>query len=435
MSWINPDLQLQNLINLLNGIGNFVGYFNKWTPSDNNIVVSNNETTITSTQNNVSYCYSSISYTDTFTLQATTGSNNTNMVLGISKNLNEEFTNPASLSMEMTDYGLMVDNQSSTSTIYLIVNGQITITINALSLPTVKIVYDGTNTLYFYQNNEEILAFRQTITFTKSIYAVISSFYGGKFSNIVWSGSGSGGGQTELTLAEVLLNGNDAHNLTITNLMNIESGIIYGKTNNLQLCSDSTKSKNLTIQTITSVSSPFFGDPYISLSNQSNTKTSRVFDSIFNPPQTNYYFDYSNSGPTTKIYPATPISIMSFTLQKAYQSFTCNLTKFIFDIDNQGVGGNSIFVKFYLSTNVNALYDDYTGIFTTDDLNTDGNFTNVDNIILTYYNSTNTTNNILYLNAYIANNNSGFYDLNNIQIAGQIISNSLPQVNITPSLI
>ena len=87
MSWINPDLQLQNLINLLNGIGNFVGYFNKWTPSDNNITVTNNETTITSTTNNVSYCYSSISYTNNFSLESTVGNNNTNMVLGISKNL------------------------------------------------------------------------------------------------------------------------------------------------------------------------------------------------------------------------------------------------------------------------------------------------------------------------------------------------------------
>ena len=229
MSWINPDLQLQNLINLLNGIGNFVGYFNKWTPSDNNITVTNNETTITSTTNNVSYCYSSISYTNNFSLQSTVGNNNTNMVLGISKDLTQVFQNPSASSFKMLDYGIMVDNQSQStnSTIYLVLNGQYNSgsAFNSSLLPTIKMVYYGTK-IYFYQNNIEIVSFRQTITFTQNIFATVNSFYGGKFTNISWSGTGSAGGQTDLSLAEVLANGNSANNQSITNLNNVNCTIL-----------------------------------------------------------------------------------------------------------------------------------------------------------------------------------------------------------------
>ena len=439
MSFINPVIETNKLINELNDIAYFVGYKTRIIPVNGAIVFNDN--TAVSTVNNTQYGYSTNNFLESWIAQATPILN-TNCFIGVSQNINQVFAGASSVSMQMVDYGVIIDNQSNNVlTIFLIKNGAINFTptiTNANQVAPVKMAYSE-GSINFYIDNVIQTGFAQTGLALENCSLIVGGFVGGTLQNIIWTGSDSGG--INQNLKDVLTTGNDGGGNAINNVStvavtsNVTVPVINGTNNNLQFCSDSTKTKALSIQTITSVASPFFGDPYISLSNQANTKTSRVYDTLFNSPETNYYFDYTNIGPTTKIYPAAGKSIMAFKLQKPYQSFTCNLTKLIFDIDNQGTGGKPIFVQFYLTTIIDGSFGDYTGSFTTDDLNTDGNFTNFDNIILTYYNATNTVNDILYLNAYIANNNSGNYDFNNIQVAGQIVANSLPQVSINPSLI
>ena len=84
MSWINPDIELQNLINQIKAIGNYVGYFYSLIPV-NGATVSNNNTKVITTSNN-QYAYSSNNYLTTWTAQANP-SLNSNMFIGISTDI------------------------------------------------------------------------------------------------------------------------------------------------------------------------------------------------------------------------------------------------------------------------------------------------------------------------------------------------------------
>ena len=432
MSWINPDLQLQNLINLLNGIGNFVGYFNKWTPSDNNITVTNNETTITSTTNNVSYCYSSISYTDTFTLQATTGNNNTNMVLGISSDLSKKYQNPSSISMEMVSYGVLIDNQSQSTncTIYLVLNGNYvsTTAITSSLLPTVKIVYDGSN-LYFFQNNIEIVTFRQTITFTQNIFATVNSFYGGKFTNISWSGTGSAGGQTDLSLAEVLANGNSANNQSITNLNNVNCTIL--EANNV-LANSYSGTSEVRIEVAESQSYMTLqqagGNPVLSLINQYNN-AGLVYDTFFNPSAQNISAQFQSTSNTRNILPAVGTSVLSLNLVN-----NMNISNIKFSIDSLGTAikpGTVLYL--YITAVKDEAYNANSGnLFTSGELTSNNLSVTAQDVILTYQKLIYNPTEEFYLNCLINYDNGGYYQLNNFEFECKMINTNDKNWNVLP---
>lgn len=433
-SW-NTGLYLNQLQREINAISEFIGINNKWTPSNSNIVVSNNQSTITSTTNNTSYCYSSITYTNSFSLESTVANNNTNMVMGISKDLSKVYPNASSTSMQMCDYAMMVDNQSQSanSTIYLVLNGQYNSNkvFTSSLLPNIKMVYDGTS-IYFYQNNVEIISFRQTITFSDKIYATINSFYGGSLTNIIWSGTGGDGPGPDISLSEVLTNGNDATNQSIINLSSINTPIIYGNNNSLSFSADQSKVKSLNLAV-------FQNNPMLYLYNQSNTLQGRVFDNVFYNPQNNFIISYQQTLPTKKILPNTPTSILSFNLAQTYSNYNLNLNPFNFDYDSQGTAipvGQGLF-KFYITVQKDApINNSLQNSFTTPDISQTGIYNSTDNIILYYTNSSANTQ-TLYLNVIIPyNNDGGGYDINNMSFSMEMINNVSPIITtIVPALV
>jgi hypothetical protein len=448
MSFINPVIQTNKLLNQITELEYFTGFLSKFI-GVNNPIISNNYTSATFI-NNTQYIYSSISRSANFSMEMILNLNS-NLILGLTTDITKSYIPASAPSIKMIDLGMVCDSQSNTGflDIFQVVNGVVGSVIQSfpMSIITAKITYDGVNLKYYVNNN---IIYTLPISIVDNIYCVVSSFYNGSCYNLSFTGDNSSGGSgSSQDLKEVLLIGNDAGNNSINNVNNLSSNqvisttsiqtpLLIGTSNNLNFSSDTTKTKGLSLQTITGAG-PDSGNPYLFLSNQStiNPVTSRVFDTVFNSPQTNYYFDFNNIGSgsgTGKIYPNIPKSIMTFKLNKGYQSFTCNFTKMIFDIDNQGSTTNPIYLKLYLSNTINSASDDFTGAFTTDNLLVDSNFTNIENVILTYYNSNN-LNPIIYLNAFITNDNGGYYDLNNLDFSGQIIANSLLQIYIAPSLI
>jgi hypothetical protein len=357
------------------------------------------------------------------------------MVMGISKDLSKVYPNASSPSMQMCDFGVMCDNQSQStnSTIYLVINGQYNSdsAFTSSLLPTIKMVYDGTK-IYFYQNNIEIISYRQTVTFSDKIYATVNSFYGGSLTNIIWSGTGGDGPGPDISLSEVLTNGNDATNQSIINLSSINTPIIYGNNNSISLSADSSKTKSLSLAV-------FQNNPLLYLYNQANTLQGHVFDNTFYNPQNNFIIGYQQTLPTKKILPNTPTSILSFNLSQTYSNYNLNLNPFNFDFDSQGTAiplGQGIF-KFYITTQKDAaINNSLQNSFTTPDISQSGVYNSTSNIILYY---TNTFSNVqtLYLNVIIPyNNNGGGYDINNMSFSMEMLNNVSPIITtIVPALV
>lgn len=456
-SW-NSSIMLNNLIQEINNIGYYTGYLYNLI-SVNGAIISNNNTSV-STNNNNQYAYSSNNYLTTWTTQATAAIN-TDMFIGVSTDINQVFPGASTVSMQMINYGILIDNISNDeSTIFLIKNGVVVFTIfkvSPLLTSTIKMSY-ANGTINFYLNNTILTDFTQTGLNLENVKLVIGGYTtasNGTLNNIQWSGTG-GSSSGSQTLAETLQFGNDAGNLAIDNVLaltvnnNIEcfdlgasyqvsagnsviTPLINGINNDLAFSTDETKNKCMDIQIITG-SNPAAGNPIVSLYNQNSSKIGQLFDTYFNTPMTNYTFGYSSEGPTGKIYPQVGKSILSFNLLKSYQSFEMNITTLNFNIDNNGQGGLPIIVQLYITPVLNGpFYKEYIGSYTTEDISISHNFTSTDNIILTYMNTN--TSQTLYLNVYIANQNGGNYDLNQFVIAGEVIANCMPQIPITPALI
>jgi len=444
-SW-NLSLQLNKLINQINAIGEYVGYLWNFIPV-NGITITNNNTTVTSPNgNNTQYCYSSNSYLSSWNAQATVGNSNTNMFIGITTDVNKSYDSPSSPSMKMIDYGILINNQGENPALaYLINQGSLNQTqVATLDLATIKMSYSSGVLNMFVDN---VLFFNTTETF-ENVYLVVGSFYGGVLNNISWSGSGSSGNAQ--TLADTLAYGDDANNLNITNVnnlnvnQNITGSIITannylealgyticplynGVNNNISLAVDSTHNKAFDIAMFQDI-------PQLNIYNQSASKIGRIFDNTFYTPSNSYNFNFTSTTPSPFIFPTIPKSIIQFPINKGFTSYNLNITEFEFDYDDNGTGvplGAGLFQFYITDIKDDIAYNQYGNSFITPDISQTGKFISLDNIILDYTNINSSTS--LYLNVVINYNNGGNYDLNNIIFKGQLIGNISPINTIQPT--
>ena len=208
-SW-NTSLLISNLSSELNDIAYYTGYKTKLIPVNGAIVTSNNTSVTTTT--NTQYAYSTNDFLNSWNAEATPILN-TNMFIGVSKNINQVYAGASSISMQMVDYGVIIDNQSNNVlTIFLIKNGSINFTptyTDPNQLAPVKMAYlDGS--INFYINGVVKPLFAQTGLTLENCSLIVGGFVGGTLQNIVWTGTGgTGGGGGAQTLAETLQFGND----------------------------------------------------------------------------------------------------------------------------------------------------------------------------------------------------------------------------------
>lgn len=451
-SW-NSSIMLNNLIQEINNIGYYTGYLYNLIPV-NGAIVSNNNTACSFVDTS-QQVYSSVSRNSNWSMSMTVGLN-TNIVLGYSTDLSKVYVGANTIGMQNMDYGILADNQTlggGMATFY--VKGGIydnnTLTSYPNAINTIKINYDGSN-LKYYVNN--VIVNTISVGIIDDAYLVIGSFNGGSANSITWTGSGSSSGALQ-NLQQVLTVGNDAGNLGIINLstLNVNNNIecqeleasnqitatnsinaplLYGNSNKLSFASDSTKNKNMDIQTITG-SSPYSGNPVISLYNQANTKIGQVFDSFFNPSSNSYNFTFTNTLGTKLINPNQFTSIITFPINKGFTSYSLNFSQFAFSYDSNGSAiplGQGQFKFWITDVKDDIPYTLYGNSFITPDISQTGNYVSPDNIILEYTNVNQST--LLYLNVYIEYENGGTYDLNDWGITGQLIGNISPINTIQP---
>lgn len=223
------NLKINQLQQEVQGIGEAVGYF--WNlSSSTGLTIDGGDTACNISapgQNDTMWGSSNVARSGAFQLSATSadGYNTTVMYFGISKDITQTFPNPSSPSMAMCDWGVVLDNEASLNTTFLIQNGvrgnELNPVASGFAPMTILITYDGT-TLKFFCNGIEITQYRQTVELAGGYYLVCGSFYGGQLNAITWSGTGgsSGGGGNE-NLQMVLNNGNDGGGLDITNVGNV----------------------------------------------------------------------------------------------------------------------------------------------------------------------------------------------------------------------
>lgn len=236
MSYLNPDIQLNNLNEEIIAIGEYVGYYWDLIPNDASITVSgeNNDFKATvSNGNNTSYAYSSLKRNDLWSCSCSI-TDNSYMAMGISTNLTASFPNPSAPSMKMMNYGMIVDRQNANGC-WQVVNGVITGTATTYNVGDVlKMEYNGTTLSYSINDNP---VFSNVSVALDSVNLVIASYYGGTAYNISFPGTGGGGGSgSTVNLKDVLTNGNNGGNIGMTNVGSIttngacffEGGIAVG---------------------------------------------------------------------------------------------------------------------------------------------------------------------------------------------------------------
>ena len=220
------NLKINALQEEINGIGNAVGYFFNVT-SPNGLTIDGGDTAVSiaaPSENNTMYCYSNVARSGAFQASAESGKTyaSTVMFYGISKDVSQVFPNASSPSMAMCDWGILVDNQVSTTepatVTFLIQNGVRTeqTEFDGSNFSQTQFTYDGT-TLKFFIDGTEIPTYRQTVELAGGYFLVAGSFYGGELNKITWTGVGgtSGGGGSNDNLQMILANGNDAGNQDI----------------------------------------------------------------------------------------------------------------------------------------------------------------------------------------------------------------------------
>lgn len=216
-SW-NTGLYLNSLQRDILAIGTAIGYYYSLIPV-NGASVLNNNTTVTTTANN-QYAYSSNNYLTTWSAQSNPALNS-NMFIGISTNISQVFPGASTPSMQMVNYGILIDNQSvETLTVFPIVNGvyDSNKSYGCQTLTsTIKMSYSN-GTINFYTDDLLILSFQQAGLTLENVVLVVGSFNNGTLNNIKWSGTGGSSSGGSQTLAETLAFGNDANNLSITNI-------------------------------------------------------------------------------------------------------------------------------------------------------------------------------------------------------------------------
>jgi hypothetical protein len=225
MSW-NTSLTLNNLSNEITEIQQYLGLIINLIPQNGAQVTNSSQTFIA--YNSSQYAYSNISHSGGFTLICTP-LKGSNLTFGVSKDVSQVYPNSSVPSVQMIDYGLVIDFQNlsvpNTPSIFPLVNGVWNTSIdyireNTNPQPECKIVY-ANGLLQFYVNNVLISALTQTVTLDAS-FCVFScndtyaSANGISYVGTINGGGGGGGGSQNLT--QVLATGESAGGYNITDL-------------------------------------------------------------------------------------------------------------------------------------------------------------------------------------------------------------------------
>lgn len=496
-SW-NTGLYLNELQQEINAIGEYVGYYWSLIPNDNNITVSgsdNNYAVSVPNTNNSSYAYSNLTRNDNWTITCVCQANS-NMFIGVAENLSADFPGAFSPSMKMVNYGVLMDTQGAVNDLYPIVNGVLGIAYSIAPNQTLKITYDGI-TLKFFVDNVEETTFQQTVSIDP-IYLVVGSAYGGSVKNITFTGSGSGGGGTQ-NLQEVLINGNNANNLDITNLNNLYVSQIHKNPSNAVITiNDNVSAQNiyatqglglpantnlsfdtLTDNSINMFSSAVNNELNITHTDASNIETQLitvdkdtmtftfgnqdiddpsiptlkvqgvandvpfeglVLDTVINPPNSYIYSSISNQ--TTKnISSGTPTSILKINtgVYNYYNSFNSYLKTLSFQ--NNLISSNPnvpITALFYLSDTQDADFDNSTPLYvgyTTSNINVIGGNPNVSVSKILLSNIFNSSLTDLYLNVKITSSNPCVCEFTNFNIEAYTQGEINYRLTINPTMI
>ena len=342
--------------------------------------------------NNTAYAYSSINrkepWTITFSIQEVSSNN---MFVGVSQNLSQVFPQPGSPSMQMIDFGLLMDFNEPTNGLLQIVDGKFSTTAYQLGT-TYKMTYDGTSISVFVNNI-------QLYTYTVSldpVYLVVGSVAGGQVNNISFEGQGEGGGGGgTLNLQQVLANGDDAGNQDILNARNIklneylEIGNAVSNTSQLHMCFDSGNTttgknwqmvasdtttpqidfqlynNNVLVGSAMTIKQLFttFNDNVISNTGAFFTANgdAAVFDTAVNLPAIIMNSNVNVSQTKTIPY-GSAISIFQWQptqLNEFLNTFTLFTKQLQFTINtNNGPTPDSVVLQFYLSSSKDAVFDD-----------------------------------------------------------------------------
>jgi hypothetical protein len=390
-SW-NTGLYLNELQNEITDIGEYVGYYWSLTPNDSNITItgsSNNFNVSSPNGNNTSYAYSNLTRNNNWTITCVCQANS-NMFIGIAENLSETFPGSSSPSMQMINYGVLMDTINGVNDLFPIINGVIGVAGDISTGQTLKITYDGI-TLKFFVDNVEVSAFEKTVSLSP-IYLVVGSFFGGSIKNITFTGSGSGGGGTQ-NLEEVLTNGNDGGNLNITNVNNVslngdlsilenknlligtntnQEFKIYGSSSSPQfnLIHNDTNTLITTdiLQIDQSTMTYTFGNqelanasiPTLKVQGVANDTTFEgvILDNVINPPA--LYINSNLVNATTKIIStgqATSILEINLDEYNLYNNFSTLLKSLSFTNTILQPNGFSVVAQFFISDTLNGTFD------------------------------------------------------------------------------
>ena len=209
------NLKINSIQSELDALSIYTGYTYTLTATGGGLIDGNSFEAPNA--NNTAYAVSSVARKDPWTITFTVENVSTNNVfVGVSQDPSKVFPSSSSPSMQMVDFGLLVDRNGGNTGLIEIINGQTNNIAYQLGT-TYKMTYNGTAVSVFV-NNIQLYSY---IVELNPVYLIVGSFYGGRVDSIVFEGSNTGGGGGTLNLQQVLDNGDDGGNLSITNLNNL----------------------------------------------------------------------------------------------------------------------------------------------------------------------------------------------------------------------
>jgi hypothetical protein len=405
----NTNAQIGRINNEIVNIGEFVGYYYTLVGVGNAKIYNNNSVSFNNGDNS-SYCYTSTSKDTNFSGSLNT-STESNIFIGISKDLTQSFPTPSSPSMKMIDYGVLIDTQVGSPSYIQIINGKITaVTVGYPGyFGTIDFNYvTQTGVLSFLINNVVFYTITLGTTLEDPFFMVVGSFYGGLAQMITWEGGSvyGGGGLTSQNLEQILAIGNSANNQNITNVNTLGVLSVGNTTGTLNLFCGS--SNQPSVQLI----EDGLKNPQLTANNGVNTGV--YFDSYFNVPRGGIICNSVNNIPTTKQLQNGATSLLEFQFDNIYlSSFDAVISTFSFTLISPDPLG--VTFSFYLTKNKNAVNTNESTLISTSSLLNGSPFLLSTTGFLNYQNLSNANDTSLYLNVLTSGTpNAGYnYTLSN----------------------
>lgn len=433
------NLKINSLQSELDALSVFTGYTYVLNPTGGGLIDGNSFEAPQG--NNTAYAVSSVNRKEPWTITFNVSSATTNNVfVGVSQDPSRVFPNASSPSMQMVDFGLLIDRNGNNTGLLEIVDGVFAITAYQLGT-SYKLTYDGTAITVFINN---IQIYTRSVSLNP-VYLVVGSFNGGQVDNISFEGDGSGGSGGTLNLQQVLANGDDAGNESIKNVneLTVNGGALFGsglsilQNQQIRLTTDTNQSiqlygspstpqfnithsgdELLTINTSSMVYSFGYQDlnkpsiPTLKIQGVANDTTFEgiILDSTINPPSA-FIASILTNQTTKNINSGSPTSILKIDTgaYNFYNAFSSVLTSLSFQNNIVGANpGTSIVALFYLSDTLDGDVDSSTPLyvgFTTSDINPLGGIANVSASKVVLSNIFNEAAPLLYLNVKIASAN------------------------------